>query len=115
MWKGESHVTGHSRFWRQIEQSGGPHQAKQDALRVSRASGRRYTVAMSKSGQKIIEKIAALPEAERESVEQGVLEYIDWITDLRTKIADGEADVAAGRVKPARDVLKRLLAKYAAP
>lgn len=70
---------------------------------------------MSKAGQRIVERIATLPEAERESMEQGVLEYIDWVTDLRDKLAVGEADVAAGRVKPAREVLERLHAKYAAP
>ncbi len=68
---------------------------------------------MSKAGQKIIAKIETLPEADREAVESGVLEYIDWLTDLRAKIAAGEADIAAGRVKPAREVLERLLTKYA--
>lgn len=70
---------------------------------------------MSKAGQRIAERIASLPEAERESMEQGVLAYIDWVTDLKDKLAAGEADIAAGRVKPAREVLERLLAKYAAP
>lgn len=68
---------------------------------------------MSKTGQKIIEKIETLPEADRQAVESGVLEYIDWFTDLKAKIAAGEADVAAGRMKPVREVLERLLTKYA--
>ena len=70
---------------------------------------------MSSAGQRIIDKISALPESDRASVEDGVLEYIDWLLDLRSKIAVGEADIAAGRVKPARDVLERLLEKYASP
>lgn len=69
---------------------------------------------MSKTGQRIIDKIASLPETEREAVEHGVLEYIDWLTELKAKIAEGEADVETGRVKPAREVLERLLTKYAA-
>ena len=68
---------------------------------------------MSKAGQKIIAKIETLPEADREAVESGVLEYIDWLTDLKAKIAAGEADIAAGRMTPAREVLERLLTKYA--
>ena len=68
---------------------------------------------MTTTTQKIIEKIATLPEADREAVEHGVLEYIDWMADLRTKIAEGEADIAAGRVKPAAEVFDRLLLKYA--
>ena len=68
---------------------------------------------MSKAGQKIIAKIETVPEADREAVESGVLEYIDWLTDLKAKIAAGEADIAAGRMTPAREVLERLLTKYA--
>lgn len=68
---------------------------------------------MTTSDQKIIERLAAIPEEDREEVAQGVVEYIDFITDLRTKIAVGEADIAAGRVTPAREVLERLLNKYA--
>ncbi len=54
-----------------------------------------------------------MPEADREAVEHGVLEYIDWLADLRAKIAASEADIAAGRVKPAAEVFDRLIAKYA--
>ena len=68
---------------------------------------------MSKTGQKIIDRLSALPEGEREAVEHGVLRYIDWLSDMRAELAEAEADIAAGRVKPADEVFDRLLAKYA--
>lgn len=68
---------------------------------------------MSKVGQRIIERISALPEEEQEVVEQGVLKYIDWLSEMRNELSLAEADISAGRVKPAKDVFDRLLAKYA--
>ena len=68
---------------------------------------------MSKTGQKIIDRLAAFPKEEQQAVERGVLIYMDWLSEMRAELAEAEADVAAGRVKPAAEVFDRLLAKYA--
>lgn len=68
---------------------------------------------MATTGEKILERLSAFPEEEREVIEHNVLDYIEWLADMRAGLAESEADVAAGRVKPAAEVFDRLLAKYA--
>ena len=68
---------------------------------------------MGKAGQKIIDRLAAFPKEEQQAVERGVLIYMEWLSEMRAELAVAEADVAAGRVKPAAEVFDRLLAKYA--
>lgn len=68
---------------------------------------------MSKTGQKIIDRLEAFPEEEQQAVERGVLIYMEWLSEMRAELAEAEADIAAGRVKPAAEVFDRLLAKYA--
>ena len=70
---------------------------------------------MSQTGQKVVEKIQSLPEADRQAAEESAVEFLDLITDLKSKIAEGEADIAAGRTKPFREVMERLLSEYASP
>jgi len=68
---------------------------------------------MSKPGQKIIERISAFPEEERQAIERGVLDYLEWLAEMKAELAEAEADIAAGRVESADRVFDRLLAKYA--
>lgn len=68
---------------------------------------------MSVTGQKIIERLSTFPEEEREAVEKGVLSYVDWLKDVKSGLAEAEADIEAGRAKPIEEVAERLRAKYA--
>ena len=68
---------------------------------------------MTTAGEKIIKRISAFPEEEREALEHNVLDYIDWLAEMKADLAKSEADVAAGRVKPVAEVFDRLRAKYA--
>ena len=68
---------------------------------------------MSKIGQKIVERIAALPEEDQEAVEDAVLNTIDWLADMKTGLTRSEEDIKAGRVSDADLVFERILARYA--
>ena len=68
---------------------------------------------MTTTGQKIIERLSAFPAEDRDAVERNVLTYIEWLAEMRAALAESEADVEAGRIKPADEVFDRLLAKYA--
>lgn len=69
---------------------------------------------MSTTTDKIVERIAALPEEERIAVSEDVLGYVDEFSAMRAKLREAEDDVVAGQVKPAEAVFTRLLGKYAA-
>lgn len=68
---------------------------------------------MTTKTEKLMERIAALPEDERDAVSEDVLGYVDELVALRRKLAAAEEDVEAGRTAPADAVFGRLLAKYA--
>lgn len=72
-----------------------------------------YTASMTTKTEKLIERIAALPEDERDAVSEDVLGYVDELVTLRRQLAAAEEDVTAGRTAPADAVFGRLLAKYA--
>lgn len=67
---------------------------------------------MTTSTEKLMERIAALPEDERDAVSEDVLGYVDELMGLRRELAAAEEDVTAGRASPADAVFGRLLAKY---
>ena len=72
-----------------------------------------YSAGMTTKTKKLMDRIAALPEDERDAVSDDVLEYVDELVALRRQLAAAEEDVKAGRTAPADAVFGRLLVKYA--
>lgn len=72
-----------------------------------------YSAGMTTKSEKLMERIAALPEDERDAVSEDVLGYVDELMARRRQLAAAEEDVEAGRTAPADAVFGRLLAKYA--
>lgn len=66
---------------------------------------------MTATTKEILDRIEALPEEEREATSKGVLKYMDKLTELRTKLREGEEDIAAGRMSPIDEVAARILNK----
>lgn len=67
---------------------------------------------MSTPGQRIAERLAALPEGDRAGIEDALLRYIDQLVKMKAALARSEDDIEAGRVKSVDEVFGPLISRY---